>query len=274
MRNCQVFNLPAPPLLANILDLCAGRFGPGKALPDPDLIIGAGHHTHIPILCAKRARGGASVVIMKPSLPTSWFDLCLIPSHDQPPQQQNVISTMGALTNILPSTLKDENCGLLLIGGPSRHFSWDLPALIKQIETIVSKAPTQWQLTDSPRTPISARHAFSKLSKFNLKYTPFAQTSRAWLEERLSGAAYVWVTEDSISMVSEAIASGAGVGLLSMPAKKQGKVTTLMQEFYDSGRVSTYAAWADGARLVPASNHINESERCASFILEQINKNN
>ncbi len=60
------------------------RFPTGKTLPKPDLIIGAGHATHWPMLAARRAHGGKIAVLMKPSLPLSWFDFVIAPEHDFP----------------------------------------------------------------------------------------------------------------------------------------------------------------------------------------------
>ncbi|MFN3595388.1 MAG: ELM1/GtrOC1 family putative glycosyltransferase, partial [Thiobacillaceae bacterium] len=60
------------------------RFPAGHGLPAPDLILAAGHATHLPALAARRAYGGRIVVLMRPSLPLALFDLCLIPAHDQP----------------------------------------------------------------------------------------------------------------------------------------------------------------------------------------------
>src|SRR5690606_16948988 len=41
-------------------DLFRRRFPAGETLPDPQLIVAAGHATHLPSLAARRARGGRS----------------------------------------------------------------------------------------------------------------------------------------------------------------------------------------------------------------------
>ena len=65
-----------------VIDFFRRRFPAADNLPAPQLIIGAGHATHWPMLAARRERGGRIVVLMKPSLPRAWFDLCIIPKHD------------------------------------------------------------------------------------------------------------------------------------------------------------------------------------------------
>jgi mitochondrial fission protein ELM1 len=47
-----------------------------QSLPPPDLLVGAGHCTHLSLLAARRVQGGKAVVLMRPSLPLGLFDLC------------------------------------------------------------------------------------------------------------------------------------------------------------------------------------------------------
>ena len=42
------------------------RFRPGFLKPRPDFIIGAGHRTHWPMLCARRSFGGKAIALMSP----------------------------------------------------------------------------------------------------------------------------------------------------------------------------------------------------------------
>jgi len=59
-------------------------------LPPPHLIVGVGHATHLPMLAARAACGGRTVVLMKPSLPPFLFDLIFVPRHDHYPDKSNV----------------------------------------------------------------------------------------------------------------------------------------------------------------------------------------
>ena len=49
----------------------------------PDLIIAAGHQTHLDALQKRRKYGGRIILIMKSTLPSFLFDLSIIPSHDR-----------------------------------------------------------------------------------------------------------------------------------------------------------------------------------------------
>ena len=141
-----------------------GRFPSGAALPDPDLILVAGHRTHLAGLAARRARGGKLVALMRPSLPLGCFDLCVIPQHDAPPVRTNVIATRGALNTARPSAERNADQGLFLIGGPSKHHGWDSAGLRAQIDAIVAATPgMRWTLTTSRRTPADTEAALLDL---------------------------------------------------------------------------------------------------------------
>jgi len=109
----------------------------GRDVPAADLIVCAGHATHVTALAARRQKGGRIVVLMKPSLPLAWFDLCLIPEHDAT-TGDNVITTRGAINAVTP-TDKQSNKGLILLGGPSQHASWDDATVIQQVQAIIAR---------------------------------------------------------------------------------------------------------------------------------------
>ena len=60
-------------------------------IPSPDLIVGVGHRTHVPMLLARAVCGGRSVVLMKPTLPHGLFDLVFVPRHDRYRRKGNLV---------------------------------------------------------------------------------------------------------------------------------------------------------------------------------------
>ena len=247
------------------------RFDPGQDLPDPDLIIGAGHRTHLPMLRARRARGGRIVVLMRPSLPLSWFDLCLVPAHDRITAGDNVWLTRGALNSIIRSETKDPRSGVILIGGPSKHYLWDEPELLAQIGRVATRLPAvQWRMTDSARTPAATRRALTQLRYQNLIHTPVSETPPGWVTDRLADAAYVWVTADSMSMLYEALTAGAAVGLLDVPARQGGRLVKAIAQLATEGLVVRYQDWQAGADLRRPADAPNEAVRAARHILDRL----
>jgi mitochondrial fission protein ELM1 len=257
------------PAYSSVLtSLMTRRFLPGAGLPPPDLLIGAGHRTHLPLLAARRAFGGRAVVLMKPSLPRVWFDLCVIPEHDGV-SGANVVVTRGALNAVEPGA-KRTGTGLILVGGPSRHHGWAERELVGQIEAIVKRsADIRWTLTTSRRTPHGTTARLQALAAANLAVVPAKDTGPGWLPERLASASHAWVSEDSVSMVYEALTAGCATGILSVPARRASRVTRGIELLVRDGLVTSFAQWQAGTNPAPPAQPFNEAARAADRIAER-----
>ena len=121
LSSINQFDLPVDSFINCLRNLLFKKFPKGNNLPNPDIIVGAGHGTHFSMLTARYIRKGKIIVLMKPSLPLNLFDICIIPKHDCPPEKKNVIETTGALNSIKFNKNKIKQTGLILIGGPSNH---------------------------------------------------------------------------------------------------------------------------------------------------------
>lgn len=260
---------PLPPLTA-LSGFLRGYLPIWNQQPAPDLLIGAGHRTHLSMLAARRARGGKAVVLMRPSLPLRLFDLCLIPEHDAPPPRSNVRVTRGALNRVLPSTTLQIDQGLLLIGGPSAHFSWNDAAICQQIAAIAAADPAvAWTLTTSRRTPPSFLEALTGISSSGLTIVPVTQTGPEWLPAQLARAGQVWVTADSVSMIYEALTAGAKVGVLAAPQLRPSRISRGLDRLVSDGWLTLFADWQRSLRLQRPSGTFNEAEHCARWIVER-----
>jgi mitochondrial fission protein ELM1 len=200
----------------------------------------------------------------------SLFDLCIAPEHDLR-SGSNVITTKGAMNMIEPANDKNQHSGLFLIGGPSQHHGWDESMLIKQIAQILdANSSIQWTLTSSRRTPQSTTAKLEKLAKEQLKVLPVEATDKDWLPRELSMTAQVWVTEDSVSMVYEALSSGAKVGLLPTPRKStHSRVLCGLESLNQDGHLMNYRE--NQADLAAFKNppSLNEAERVAKIVAER-----
>lgn len=266
----QVHTLASPPALRAAGYWFGRRFPPASAYPDPDLLVGAGHATHLPMLAARRARGGRIVVLMRPSLPCSWFDLCLIPEHDRPDPAANVLSTRGALNRITETGPKEPGLGLILIGGPSAHYGWDEGRLAEQVRAVAAGDARHWRLTTSRRTPGSTVQRLRNLGLSNLEVVPAEQTGPNWLPRQLARVPVAWVTVDSVSMVYEALTAGAACGLLQVPARRASRVAHGVHRLVADGWVTPFEAWHPGGALQPPPPGFNEARRCARWIHEHL----
>lgn len=245
---------------------------PFHALPPPDLILGAGHATHLTLLAARRAHGGRAVVIMRPSLPRSWFDLCIVPEHDGIAPDAYTLVTQGALNRIRASNQHDTGRGLILIGGVSPHFEWNSDAIAVQIQSVLANTPdVQWTLADSRRTPSDF---LDKLSPHpRLQCVSHTTTSSDWLPGQLARAAIVWVTPDSASMVYEALTAGANVGVFDLPVNPRSRVGHAIAQLADTQRVTRFISWCAHGRLHCNLHPLAETDRCAHWILAWLKQN-
>ena len=237
-------------------------------LPKPDLILAAGHATHPALLWLVRKHHAKSVVLMKPSLPIGWFDFCIAPSHDFPAgsDRVNLILTRGALNRVTPGD-GEKSGKLILIGGPSKIHGWDSDALLDMLAQATDRGG--WELTDSRRTPggflDEARERLPGVTVFSHQETP-----PDWVPEKLRQAKEVWVTEDSVSMIYEALTSGARVGLLPTPRLNTGSQRVLngIDALLADGYLTPFADWIHTQRLTAAPQPLQEADRCAKLTLQ------
>ncbi len=242
-----------------------------RVLPPPDLILCAGSKTHLTALAARRARGGRVVVLLRPSLPLAWFDLCIVPTFDDVPASPRVVTTRGPLTEISYSPRTDEQRGLILLGGPSRHHQWSDRLVARQIEKIVSAdASVQWNVLTSRRTPRSTERTVADLKWDNVHLLRFDQSPPDALPQLLAQAAQAWITRESVSMTYEALASGAAVGLIDLPQRRANRAFRAVECLVDAQAVTTFSAWQAGRPLVRPAPFANEAEYCADQLLERL----
>jgi len=259
----DVHELPVGRRLAALGAWLTGRFAAGRTLPRPDLLIGAGHATHWPLLAARRARGGRVVVLMQPSLPNALFDLCLIPEHDKPRAAANVLETAGVLNTLGASQQRLQDQGLILLGGPSPHYRWRDTGVLEQINALLLARPQlHWQVLCSRRTPATMLALLHNHEGLTLLSADSADNTLAGV---VSAATEVRVSEDSVSMIYEALTSAAPTGLLAVPRRTVDRVTAGVDALVASGRVAAPGDWQTPATPPP----LDEAGRCADWIMDQ-----
>ena len=241
-------------------------------IPRPRLILGAGHRTHLPMLVARGFCGGKCVALMKPSLPTALFDLVLVPRHDRHGRGRKLVETQGVICPAADER-KDAGAGLILVGGESRHFRWRTEHVCSTIDGIVRQSPEiAWQVCDSRRTPAGLGERLPRLD--NLRYRACADTPSDFLERALATAAYVWVTVDSASMLYEALAAQAQVGVIELPRKRRWRANKHNRGVASLLRAGRVRSASNGLQLPPAERTAGadepENRRCARIVVERL----
>lgn len=263
------YEIPVKPSLFTWVNYLAGRWHLGNHLPLPDFIIGAGHHTHIHMLAAKKAFGGKTVVLMRPSVSASLYDFALIPEHDQYQGRGNIIETRGVLNPMQPQGEHDPNRVLMLIGGPSKHYGWQNQAVIDQIKNLIhQQASKQFVLTTSRRTPADFVSALAKENLPRLSVVPVSETPAGWVEHALANAGAAWITEDSVSMVYEALSAQVAVGLIGVDKLRENRVANGVANLIRNRHVVRFDANGDYQQRMRALIGFQEADRCANQLLD------
>jgi mitochondrial fission protein ELM1 len=270
----EVHTVSVPEHAATWRDLIGGRYAAGSRLPDPWLLVGAGRRTHLPLLAARRARRGRTVVIMRPAFPIALYDLCIIPDHDGPAPAPNVLISRGSLNRAQRLSGQERTQGMILVGGPSRHHRWRDDAVAAQIARVIRDSPPrEWVLATSRRTPAG----FADRVRQQVDHATTTLTLMPWQGEecgsrmaaQLVRSLCAWVTEDSVSMVYEALTAGVATGLLDVPARGRDRVVEGIRRLAPAGQVTSFGDWAAGKPLQEPGESFDEANRSARWICAQ-----
>tara|TARA_B100000886_G_scaffold302512_1_gene232598 strand:+ start:10 stop:924 length:915 start_codon:yes stop_codon:yes gene_type:complete len=194
----------------------------------PDIVIGAGSKTTIPMLRYKTDNKTKVISVMKPQFFESKFDLIVAPRHDYKVVPDNVFTYIGSLSKVYINP-KQENIGLIVIGGVNKHFNFDDDYLISQIDFVISLFPdTNWIVFNSRRTPKS----FNEKIEQNTLIEKFIDVNKNFepLNDYLSKAKFKFVTPDSVNMIFESLSSSGETYLFDMHSPKENKITRLIDE--------------------------------------------
>ena len=238
--------------------------------PAPQLVIAAGHRTHLPLLAAAGKFRAHSVVMMKPTLPARLFDLCLVPQHDlwDGTSSAHILVTRGALNKLPEDAPVKEARGIIMAGGPSSHHDWAPGPLLESIAAVVRASPhLEWTVGNSRRTPPGFLDAVKSLG-LPVQIAPWEQTTPDWLPQQLMASQEAWITADSASMISEAVTAGAQTGVLPLPLRrKNSRVERAVKLFADDGMVTPFSDWQARGWPQRQPERLHEAARCADEIL-------
>jgi hypothetical protein len=214
----------AAPFALSGLDPARGRPAP----PWPDLVVTCGRKAAAVSIAIRRASRGraASVHIQNPLTALSAFDLVVAMAHDRI-AGPNVISTPTALHDVTPERLAAAGeawrdrlspdgrpvLGVLLGGSTRRQpFTTEqAERLLAGLSRVRAASGARLAITPSRRTPLLVRALLAER---------LAGDPDAWLWDFQGDNPYlgilalserIVVTSDSVSMISEALATSAGV---------------------------------------------------------------
>ncbi len=224
-----------------------------------DLIVSCGASTAPINRLLSRINRAKSIVIMNPApLPLRRFDLAFIPLHDRVPNHRNVVRTYGALTMmtedqlaaahqqlrvehpVSSSKLHADRPGIaVLVGGDTDDYQLTTAfadSLIRQVLAACEDLDVACMVTTSRRTPPAVERLLAERLEGHPRCQLLLLASRDSLNGTLEGivgwAQAIVVTGESISMVSEACASGRHVVVVEPPLRHASRAACPKQRTY------------------------------------------
>lgn len=255
---------------------------PHSETAPPDLVLSAGRRSAAVALWLKARFGCRIVHCMNPGLGGLFrpdaFDLLVIPGHDNPVPAPNLLRITGAPHRVTQLKLRhardawEERLAhlprprvALLVGGPIRGT--EMPparahALARQVARLVSKTNGSVIATTSRRTGAEATEALSAgLARVMHVLYRWGEPGENPYLGFLATADAIVVTADSISMISEACASGAPV-FVALPEQADARKRRFLAELAEADQVRPL-----GTDLSPwARAPFDEAERVAREI--------
>jgi mitochondrial fission protein ELM1 len=204
----------------------------GLRPPWPSLVISCGHSGVGPALAIRAANQGRSFIVQvqDPRLARDRFDLMLIPEHDRA-RGANVLVTRGAVHRVTPAKLREAAERMspalaalphprlaVLIGGNNKVYRLTperMDALATQLATLCRRDGAALLVTPSRRTGAEGERILrDRLA--GLPATIWDGSGENPYFAYLGLADAVLVTEDSVSMVTEASATGKPIYILGL----------------------------------------------------------
>lgn len=227
----------------DILKTAREKLAEKNASSGDALFLSAGSGAAPYTLALAKALGQKCCTIMTPSVPSAaHFDFAVIPGHDHPGKAGNIMVTLGAPNAVFPDELERRGWELaekyppvsrtsekwaLLLGGDDENYrissEWILAAL-PPIFKDASAAGAELYITTSRRTSPDAEDELADLVNNGQAVRMLLLASKDPFNPvpgMLGLCSRVFVTEDSVSMVSEAVTAGRAVFLLRTGRKNR-----------------------------------------------------
>ena len=220
-------------------------------------------------LALAKVTGQKSAVVMTPSvLGTAPFDFAIVPAHDHPRKGKNVLTTLGAPNVIFPDELERKAWELaekwppaegegggdrwaILLGGDDGNYSISSEWVARAIPPILARAEgagADVYITTSRRTGPQAEEELASIARSSPAVRMVLLASQDPFNPvpgMMGLCSTVFVTEDSVSMASEAVTAGRAVLLLRTERRGgvKGALQTIMKIMARGGVLPPSLLW-------------------------------
>ena len=195
---------------------------------------------------------------------TAPFDFAIVPEHDYPERRPNILVTLGSPNYVVKDELKKEAEKLLSEYPPESEVQWSIliggddanyavtPQWIKKtvghIMCIAEQEGADLYITTSRRTPAAAVKTLKTLAarSSSVRYLLIASEDPFNpIPAMLGFSREIFVTEDSVNMVSETITGGHKAVLLRVEHKRglRGLLQNATSSLVNAGALPPNALW-------------------------------
>ena len=202
-----------------------------------DLVVGTGSTTSYATKVFAKKMNAKSVVMMLPRGYRYDFDIIFAQSHDNPSKQENIIKIPANFSYVEPKRLyqaKKQSIGIV-IGGNNKIFTMSKEKLQAQLDTIVAEyRDYEVAITTSPRT---SEEIELLVASYGFDYEVlFSKNPINPIPDFLEQCETVFITGDSTSMISEAVAYGrSNVVILPLESQEENKFTRFIDALEKEG---------------------------------------
>lgn len=247
--------------------------------PWPDVVISSGQHTIPYALAIRKASEDYCTLIhiQKPAVAFHHFDAIIAPEHDHA-QGDNVLQTLGATHDVTQAALakaieefaprfkpfKAPFCSVF-IGGSSKQYTLTHAHTATLANTIINLAkryPGTILVSGSRRTGQENMTYLARRFKDYTNIFLYNNVGKNPYLGMLALAEKIIVTDDSVSMISEACYTGKPVYLLRLPEQQQRrKISEFIKSAIQHGHIRYYDGQFDHwsgkqldevSRIIPA----------------------
>ncbi|MBV9829876.1 MAG: mitochondrial fission ELM1 family protein [Alphaproteobacteria bacterium] len=256
------------------------------APPWPDLVIGCGRNTAAPALAIRRASDGRTIAaqVQDPHVGRREFDLMVVPEHDRLRGPQ-VVMTRGAVHRVTPDRLAAEALRFptlsalprpivaVLLGGTNGAYRLDRDRLIEiaaMIATMLRRQGGSAVVTPSRRTG-EAGASLLRETLAGLPATVWDGSGANPYYAYLAIADAVLVTADSVSMISEAAATGKPVHIIDLPGGNR-KFAQFHEAMRAAGITRPFAGAIEEWHYAPIDDTTRAGARLREMVLARIGR--
>lgn len=298
------------------LDRHAARHGISEGEPARLLLISAGTAAALYNIAMGHIWDCSCATVMTPSVVgTAPFDFAIVPDHDLPRAESNVLATVGAPNLVVRDEIVSAGAELLrahppesgerwavLVGGDDKNYRISDAWVRDVLGRVFAEAETRGAdiyLTTSRRTSPEAERAIRRLAAASdrVRFALYASQDQTNPVPAMLGACgEVFITDDSVNMISEGATAGHRVVVLE--AERAGGVrraaqglcarlaswgvlprgavwgvqrfAATVEKFRCMGLAISLDDWLRGAAPHEPAPEFNEASRAAEFILSRL----